>query len=279
MARKKTVTQGTTPTLADGFTQQVGDVEFSLRVDNQRVTVFLDGLESSALNLLDPTELEFEYMQYMTCVVNAFFPLLQPLSVLHLGACACALPRAWDALRKGSAQVAVDLNADLLALVRQLFALPKSPALKLRHQDAVETLGATTPGKFQVIVRDVFAGGVTPPALRSGEFFQQAATVLGSNGLLLVNCAHGGGVDARTEVQQALQCFQQVRVIAEGKTLSGGRRGNVVIAAFNGVESPTGEPLGPVWDEVSRGLRKLAFPTRFLDEADTRRWAAPSGKK
>lgn len=276
MARNKSKVSASTPTLSDGFSQRVGGVDFSIRVDNQRVTVFLDGLESSALNLLDPTELEFEYMQYMTCVVNAFYPLPQPLSALHLGACACALPRAWDVARRGSTQVAVDLNAPLLDLVRELFVLPKSPALKLRHQDAAVTLTGTATGKFQVVVRDVFAAGVTPEVLRSSEFYSEAARVLGDCGLLLVNCAHGGGVDARVEAARAHAVFNHVRLIAPGKVFSGGRRGNVVLIAYHGEQAPHGASLNEVWDEVARSLRKLAFPARFLDEADTRRWMAPS---
>ncbi|EEH64021.1 hypothetical protein HMPREF0044_1040 [Gleimia coleocanis DSM 15436] len=274
MARKnREKNTDTTPTLADGFTTVVGDVEFRLRVDNQRVTVFLDGLESSALNLVDASELEFEYMQYMTCVLNAFYPVPAPISALHLGACACALPRAWHALRPGSTQTAVDLNAPMLDLVRSLFDLPKSPALRLRHQDACESLAGVKPGKFNVIVRDVFAQGVTPAPLRSPGFYEQAANALEAGGILLVNCGHGDGVDAREEVRYALEKFPQVRVIAEGKTLAGGRRGNVVLAARFPFASEDATQTAAYWDEVSRGLRRLAFPARFLDEADTKRWA------
>lgn len=267
---KKTV--ASSPTLTDGFTQMVGGVEFRVRVDQQRVTVFLDGLESSAINLLDPTELEFEYMQYMTCVANAFFPLPAPLSALHLGAAACSLPSAWEALRPGSAQVAVDLNGELLALVRQLFPLPKSPVLKLRQQDAAQTLAQTRPGKFQVVVRDVFAGGVTPEVLRSSIFYSQAATALGPGGLLLVNCAHGGGVDARLEVRAALSQFQDVFLFAEGKTLAGGRRGNVVLAARNPFLDEDATETAEMWLEAQRNLRKLAFPAKVLETEKARRW-------
>ncbi|MDO5060624.1 MAG: fused MFS/spermidine synthase [Actinomycetaceae bacterium] len=268
---KKSV--ASSPTLTDGFTQMVGDVEFRVRVDQQRVTVFLDGLESSALNLLDPTELEFEYMQYMTCVTNAFFPLPAPLRALHLGAAACSLPSAWEALRPGSTQVAVDLNGELLTLVRQLFPLPKPAALKLRQQDAALTLAQTRPGKFQVVVRDVFAGGVTPEVLRGSDFYTQAATALGPGGLLLVNCGHGGGVDARFEVRAALGAFRDVFAFAEGKTLAGGRRGNVVLAARNPLLDEGADETAEIWLEAERNLRKLAFPVKVLDTEKARRWA------
>lgn len=274
MARKnRDVVSVVSPTLTDGFTKMVGGVEFRLRVDNQRVSVFLDGLESSALNLLDPTELDFEYMQYMTCVLDAFFPRPQPVSALHLGACACALPRAWDAARPGSTQTAVDLNGELLGLVRGLFDLPRSPALRLRTEDARVSLLGVRPGRFEVIVRDVFAAGVTPEVLRGAEFYAQAGAALSAGGLLLVNCAHGGGVDARAEVRAAREVFEQVRVIAEGKTLAGGRRGNVVLVARFPFVSEGVAQSGGFWDEVARGLRRLAFPARLLDEVDTVRWA------
>ncbi|MCS4484249.1 fused MFS/spermidine synthase [Gleimia sp. 6138-11-ORH1] len=268
--RKTTVSS---PTLTDGFTQMVEDVEFRLRVDQQRVTVFLDGLESSALNLLDPAELEFEYMQYMSCVVNAFFPLPAPLRALHLGAAACSLPLAWETLRPGSRQVAVDLNGELLHLVRELFPLPKAPALKLRQQDASVTLAGVRPGKFQVIVRDVFADARTPEPLRSANFYEQAAAALGGGGVLLVNCRHGDGVDVREEARAALTHFRDVYLFADGKTLAGGRCGNVVLAGRNFVADEDANKVAENWLETDRYLRKLAFPVRLLPTPKVRRWA------
>ena len=94
------------------------------------VTLLVNGVPSSCLDLEDPSYLEFEYHQQMAAVIDRLAP--GPLRALHLGAGACTLARWLDDARPGSRQVAVDIDAVLVDLVREWFALPRSPALRLR---------------------------------------------------------------------------------------------------------------------------------------------------
>lgn len=254
--------------LKDGLRVSIGTSTLELRVDNQLATVFIDGAESSCINLSDPTALEFEYMQQMTAAMSVLFPF-GPVRALHLGAAACCLPLAWHHLRPGSQQVAVEINADLARVVRNLFDLPRSPHLKIRVADAREALNQYAPGRFDVIVRDVFTDAHTPQNLRSKQFFETAQRVLSPTGVLLVNAAHGKGVDARTDVAGALATFEHVAICAESKVLSGGRRGNVCIIALN-------EPPADSFQLLQRELRKLAFTPRFLETSKARRWVGTS---
>ncbi|TGJ97962.1 spermidine synthase, partial [Actinotalea fermentans ATCC 43279 = JCM 9966 = DSM 3133] len=87
------------------------------------VTLLVNGVPSSHLDLADPGLLTFEYMQQMAAVVAALPS--GPLRVVHLGAAGCAFARYVEHERPDSRQVAVDLDADLVARVREWFALPR----------------------------------------------------------------------------------------------------------------------------------------------------------
>lgn len=240
----------------------------TIRVDQQRATVFLGDYESSGINLIDPGDLEFEYMQQMTCALDAFIPRPGTVRALHLGGCACALPWAWETHRPGSSQVAVEINQDIAQACRTLFDLPRSPRLRIRVDDAHRVISDVKPSSFNVIVRDVFNGPHTPRRLRSVEFYQRARTALATDGLLLVNCGHGTGFDARSDVAGALAQFTHVAMVAEGKTLAGGRRGNLVLIAI-GDDHPN---IAGAWADCQRRLRSLPLSVRFLPRADVERW-------
>ncbi len=255
--------------LRDGLSFIAGDTLVEIGIDQQFATVYLDSYESSCINLADPTDLEFEYMQQMTAAVDAFIPD-RPLEALHLGGCACAMPVAWDAMRTGSSQTVVEINGELAHAMRELFELPRAPRLKIRVDEAFAAVSSMRPERFDVIVRDVFTGPTTPPPLRSLEFFEKAREVLKPGGLLLVNCVHGRGNDAREDCAAALQAFEHVSVISEGKILTGGRRGNVVIVAYKPIDED--EVVSSYWEELQRLLRKLPIVPRFLNRRQATHW-------
>ncbi len=239
-----------------------------VRWDGSRATLFLDGVESSCIDVEDPQDLEFEYMQHMTVILDAHTPPHRPVHALHLGAAACALPSAWEAARPGSRQVAVEVDALLAELVRRLFDLPRSPALRIRIGEGRQVMASTRPASWDVVVRDAFDHGRVPAALATLEAARDAARALVPGGLYLVNTPHGGGLDARAEAAALLEVFPDVLAVADPKVVRSARRGNVVLAAR------TPGPAGPrVW-EVDRGLRRLALPARVLEGAGLRRWIA-----
>jgi SAM-dependent methyltransferase len=151
------------------------------------VTLHVNGVPSSALDLADPGFLAFEYMQQMAAIVAAL--PAGPLRVLHLGAAGAAFARAVEHERPGSRQLGVDIDARLLDLARTWFALPRSPALRLRADDAGHALASLHPETFDVVVRDVFAGDRTPDHLADATFAAAAHRVLRPGGVLLANCA------------------------------------------------------------------------------------------
>lgn len=224
-----------------------------------RVTLLLGGTESSHLDLEDPAHLEFEYMQQMAVVLDAARPA-GAVRALHLGGAGCAFPRAIEARRPGSTQVAVELDEVLAALVRQWFDLRRAPRLRIRTGDARAVTASQRPGSWEVAVRDVFDHAEVPRHVRTLEAAAEVHRVLTPGGLYLVNLTdHPPLHKARSEVATLQQVFAHVVLVADPAILRGRRYGNVVLAASD-------EPL-PVAD-IERRLRRLPLPVRLLHGAE-----------
>lgn len=233
--------------------------------DPTAVLLLVNGAESSQLDLADPARLEFEYMQQMVEVLDAVFDPPARLRALHLGAGACALPRAIEARRPGSAQTAVDVDGALARLVREWFDLPRSPRLRLRVQDARDAVRTTAPARLDVIVRDVFTGRAVPPHVRTVEFTRLVAAALRPGGVYLVNCIDAPPLAVgRREAATLRAVFPHVGLITERAILKGRRYGNLVfVGAFDTI------PDAP----LARRLRSLPLPVTLLTGPDLEAFA------
>ena len=205
------------------------------RENDGSVLLDINGMPSSHLHP-DPEFLVFEYMRWMQLVIELQLAARDPQSpapqLAHLGGGGCSLPRALAAAHPGSRQIVVELDALLAEQVRTWFDLPRSPQLRLRVDDALGALSAWREERFDILVRDVFSGSVTPPELLTVGAARQAARVLREGGLYLANCAAppGSGMLA-DEVATLCTVFEHIGVIAEPAHLSGKRRGNCVLLA------------------------------------------------
>lgn len=254
-----------------------GTVELVLdRADPRSVTVLVNGVPSSHLHLDEPEVLEFEYMQQMAALVAALPP--GPLDAVHLGAAGCAMPRWLEAERPGSRQLAVDLDAELLNLVRTWFGLPRAPRLRLRAQDARAALLTLPTSSVDVVIRDVFAPDVTPAHLCTAEFLHEVVRVLRPGGLYLANCADRPPLRlARSEVATARTVLSDVALVAEPGLLRGRGYGNLVLAATSAPGSTQVSPAARRADSpavdlddaaLARVLRSLPVPARLLHGTD-----------
>ncbi|QDC26563.1 spermidine synthase [Georgenia yuyongxinii] len=224
-----------------------------------RVTLLLDGTESSHLDLADPAHLEFEYMQQMLVVLDASRPE-GPVRAVHLGAAGCALPRALEARRPDSRQLAVEIDEELARLVREWFDLPRAPRLRIRTGDARAVTEGLADGAWEVVVRDVFDGGAVPRHVRTVEAARQVHRVLTPGGLYLVNLTdHPPLRKARAEVAALRDVFAHVLLVADPAILRGRRYGNLVLAA-----SDAPFPAAP----IERELRRLPLPVRLVHGED-----------
>src|SRR6476620_3291539 len=167
--------------------------------------LLIDGVPQSHVDLDDPGYLDFEYVRRIGHVIDAAAPAGQPLRVLHLGAGALTLARYVASTRPGSPQLAVEVDAALVDLIR-LRLPPRNPRLRVRVGDARAELERLRPGSFDVVIADVFADGRPPAHLTSAEFWAAAARVVrgtssGSrDGVVAANVADGAPL-AHTRAQ------------------------------------------------------------------------------
>jgi spermidine synthase len=196
-------------------------------------TLIVDGTPQSHVNIDDPSELFFEYIQRMGHVIDQIGMPGQPITAVHLGAGAFTLPRYVEATRPGSRQQVVELESDLVDFVRT--NLPWSPRaqIKVRHGDARAVLAkfpAGLRGSVDLLVIDIFSGARTPAHVTSLEFYTEAVSLLADDGVVLVNVADGPGlVFARGQASTLASVVADVAVLAETQILKGRRFGNVVL--------------------------------------------------
>jgi spermidine synthase len=228
-------------------------------------TLYVNGVPSSHVDPDHPERLDFEYMRWMACVIEAGFDPAQRLRALHLGGGACSVARWIHASYPDARQVVVELDARLTVLVREWFDLPQAPLLRIRPGDAAEVLPTLTENTRDVIIRDVFAGDSTPDALTTETFHAEAARVLAPGGIYLVNV---GDRPDRANMRRAPLLggghSPPGPAIAPPAMLKGRRRGNVVLAA-----SATELPLGA---GLKRALLADALPATFWKEQELTRF-------
>jgi spermidine synthase len=227
--------------------------------------LLVDGVPQSHVDLDDPSYLDFEYVRRLGHVIDTAAPAGQPLRVLHLGAGALTLARYVAATRPGSTQLAVEVDAALVDLVRARLPLRKV-RVRVRVGDARDVLAALRPGWYDVVITDVFAAGRTPGHLTTVEFTALVRRALRPDGVFGYNVADGAPLaHARAQVATAQAVFPQVALIADAGVLRGRRFGNLVLVA-------SAEPL-PV-DRLTRLAAGDPMPGRVLYGEDLTRFAA-----
>ena len=240
-----------------------GTARLTLENDGS-VLLDVNGVPSSHLHP-DPEHLVFEYMRWMLLVIDRHLEAgdedsdgATAVQLAHLGGGGCSLPRAIAARHPRSRQIVVEIDELLAQQVRTWFDLPRSPQLRVRTEDALSALGSWRESRFDVLVRDVFAGAVTPQELTTVAAAEHADRVLRDGGLYLANCAAppGSGLMA-DEVATLSAVFPHVGVIAEPAHLSGKRRGNCVLLASR----------RPLPEMIDRDLRSDAVSVRLARSA------------
>ncbi|ARC55722.1 Polyamine aminopropyltransferase [Frondihabitans sp. 762G35] len=220
----------TVPEITIGAGQARIDVD---RYSPGSFTLVVDGTPQSHVDLEDPTHLAFEYIRRIGHAID-LLPA-GPITALHLGAGALTLPRYVEATRSGSRQQVIELEQDLVDLVRRELPLPRGASIRIRYGDAREVmlkLPKGLHGTVDLLVVDVFGGSQIPAHVTSLEFYTAAAVFLSPGGILVVNSADGAGLAfARGQASTVGAVFEHVAAVADPATLKGRRFGNVVLVA------------------------------------------------
>lgn len=230
-------------------------------------TLVVDGTPQSHVNLDDPTQLFFEYVQRMGHVIDELQP--GPITAVHLGAGGLTLPRYIHATRPGSRQQVIELESDLVDFVRASLPVPRGASIRIRYGDAREVLGRLPAGLLSsadLLVVDIFAGARTPAHVTSAEFYRDAVRLLKPTGVAVVNVADGPGLAfARGQAATLLSVVDDVAALAETQILKGRRFGNVVLVG-------SASPLPLEW--MPRLLAGGPHPSKVVAGKELRDWIA-----
>ena len=204
-----------------------------LRPDPEREQgweLLVGGVPQSYVDLADPRRLAFEYVRRIASVLQVAGPAGAPLRVLHLGGGALTLARFVAATRPGSPQTVVERDGDLLALVSRV--LPPPAEVGLVVGDARTVLDRQDPGRYDVIVADVFDGAAMPRSVAGTGFAAAAARALRPGGLLVMNLTDLPPLAAsRIQAATLRTAFAEVALLAGNAMLRGRKAGNIVLAA------------------------------------------------
>ncbi len=232
-------------------------------------TLTVDGTPQSHVNLDDPTQLFFEYVQRMGHVIDQLGMPGEPITAVHLGAGALTLPRYVEATRPGSRQQVIELESALVDLVREELPWSSRASIRVRHGDArvvLAKLPVGLSGTVDLLVVDVFAGSRTPAHVTSLEFYTLAAGLLAPRGILVANIADGPGlVFARGQAATLSSVLPTVAALAETQVLKGRRFGNIVLVG-------SGSPLPFDW--MPRLLAAGPHPAKLVAGDELREFIA-----
>jgi spermidine synthase len=229
----------------------------------------VDGTPQSHVNTEDPGQLSFEYVARIGHVIDQLGMPGEPITAIHLGAGALTLPRYIHVTRPGSRQQVIELERELVDLVRSEIPLPRDAGIRIRYGDARAVLGrlpAGLVGTADLVVVDIFSGARTPAHVTSVEFYREAARLLAPAGVMAVNIADGPGLRyARSQAATLVAALEDVAVLAETQVLKGRRFGNVVIVGTKGIL-----PL----DWMPRLLAGGPHPSKVVTGRELRDWIA-----
>lgn len=229
----------------------------------------IDGTPQSHVELDQPGYLGFEYVRRIGHAIDLVAAEGAPITALHLGAGALTLPRYVAATRPDSRQQVIELEPELIALVRDHLPLPRGAQIRIRTGDAREVLAklpAGLDGAVDVAVVDIFSGARTPAHVTSSEFYALLAPRLTATGIVAVNVADGAGLAfARSQAATLAHVFPHVAIAADAAMLKGRRFGNLVMYASS-AELP--------FDELPRRLAADPAPAKLVEGDELRRFIA-----
>ena len=233
------------------------------------VMLVVDGTPQSHVSTVDNGQLFFEFVQRIGHVIDQLGMPGEPITAIHLGAGALTLPRYVHATRPGSRQQVIELEKELVDLVRSEIPLPKDASIRIRYGDAravLERLPSGLMGSADLVVVDIFSGARTPAHVTSLEFYREAAELLAPDGVIAVNIADGPVLRfARSQAATLISAVEDVAILAETQVLKGRRFGNVVMIGSRG--------RLPI-DWMPRLLAGGPHPSRVVAGQELRDWIA-----
>jgi MFS family permease len=199
--------------------------------DPSRRVLWLDTLRHSAVDLDDPTHLEFRYVRLLADVAAALPD--GPIDALHLGGGGFTFPRYLDAVRPGSTNLVLEIDPELVRIAEAELGLVTGPDLRVDLGDARTAVTNLPDDSADLVIGDAFGGLSVPWHLTTRELVVELRRVLRPGGVYAMNVIDGGPnrfAEAQTATLAAV--FDHVAVIAPpGGPPTGAPRNQVLVAS------------------------------------------------
>lgn len=193
--------------------------------------VDLHGMEQSAVDLDDPTNLVFDYMRRIGDLIDVMSPVRPaPLRVLHIGGAGMSLPRYVAATRPRSSQIVLEPNVELTSQVRARAPLPARSGIRVRAVDGATGIVGVADASQDLVILDAFEQGEVPEDLTTVDFVAQVRRVLAGRGVFVANLVDHRPFPRVRSLVGLARGLGAVVVGAEAATAKGRRRGNVLVA-------------------------------------------------
>ena len=153
--------------------------------------LILDTLRHGAVDLDDPTNLEFRYIRIIGDTIDAL--PAGPIDTLHLGGGGFSVPQYIDATRPGSTHLVLEIDPLLVEVAEDELGLVVSDDLRVRTGDARLALTDLGTDTYDLIVGDAFGGLSVPWHLTTTEFIEELDRVLRPGGVYVMNVIDGKG--------------------------------------------------------------------------------------
>ena len=210
-------------------------VVVEIRADPTRIggrLVKQDGVESSYVDLADPTHLEFEYLRHLAALVDLTHPRKDPVNVVQIGGGPCVFARYLGATRKAGRTIVIERDAGVIDVAREWLCLSDTPRLEVRIGDGRAELRTLPDASTDVVMIDAFSGIVVPHELLTIEFLDEGTRLLRPGGLWVINLIDIPELGMTRAVVATLTArFEHVLLVADAAVLEHRSSGNVLLVA------------------------------------------------
>jgi SAM-dependent methyltransferase len=202
-------------------------------VDPDVRVLVLDALTHAAVDLRDPTNLEFGYLRRFADATEELRAAGGPaLDVLHVGGGGFTFPRYLEAMHPEARQTVLELDPRILEIARSELGYVGSDRIDVRLGDARQSIRALPSDAFDLVFGDAFGGLAVPWHLTTAEFLAEVVRVLRPGGAYVMNVIDYPPLGfVRAEAATVATRFPYVAVISGRRTIEGRSGGNLVVVA------------------------------------------------